>query len=147
MPPKGSQTAYVPARRSYLGGLRRSQLKSFALLASAALLIIFIFSRILSSSGPKLDGTTVLVMVTDGTSHPSEHMDKIVRNREDYARRHGKCNCCPYCSEASHLSSQLFVSISNLYYQATKPSSWMPPLTNSAAQVDHGPAFLLCVTP
>lgn len=84
--------AHSPPRISFQ---RKKQLKAVALLAFAALSVLFLLSHVFasatSSSATVPAGTSSVVIVTvlDREALSDSYIRKIVSNREDYAKRHG----------------------------------------------------------
>ncbi|KAL1969517.1 hypothetical protein VTN77DRAFT_8955 [Rasamsonia byssochlamydoides] len=100
LPPRKSSHAppYAP-RSSRFSFQRRRQLKTVALVGFVFVSFLFLLSRIFSSSsGPAAaaipSGTpnVVLVTVLDREALSDSYIQKIKRNREDYAARHGYVN-------------------------------------------------------
>lgn len=97
LPPRKSSHAppYVP-RSSRFSLQRRRQLKTIAIVSFAFVSILFLLSRIFSSSGhataaiPSGTANVVLVTVLDREALSDSYIQKIKTNRENYAARHGK---------------------------------------------------------
>jgi mannan polymerase II complex MNN11 subunit len=54
------------------------------------LVLAFFLLRSLSGSGRPADAPqTVMVLVLNRTDHSTEYLDKIVKNRQEYANAHG----------------------------------------------------------
>jgi len=95
LPPRKSPHPLPIARSTRLPYHRRKKLKTVALLAIAIISIIYLLSHFTSSSSSSAvapAGTTGVVIVTvlDRKSLSESFINKIVTNREDYAKRHGK---------------------------------------------------------
>jgi mannan polymerase II complex MNN11 subunit len=91
LPPRKS----VPGTRSSrIPHYRRKQLKPIAIFALVFLSITYVLFHFSSSSSSSVApaATTGLVIVTllDYERFSDSYIDKIVANREDYAKRHGK---------------------------------------------------------
>jgi mannan polymerase II complex MNN11 subunit len=74
---------------------RRKQLKSIALLAFALLTILYLLHHIYLLSSTSITASTdnssvVIVTLLDRERFSESYAKKIVANREDYAKRHGK---------------------------------------------------------
>ncbi len=96
LPPR--KTSHPPpyARPYRSSTIRRRQLQKGAVLASAAILIIYLLTRLLSSSpGRPPAGVPEVVVVTvlDRARMSDAYIAKIMENRDDYAARHGKADC------------------------------------------------------
>lgn len=94
LPPRRSAVLPGP-RSSRLPLYRRKQLKTVGLFAFAILSILYLLSRLYSSSSVSLAtpaGAAEVVIVTllDRNHMSESYVDKIVANREDYAKRHGE---------------------------------------------------------
>jgi len=76
--------------RSYIPrGLHRP-LCVFALF----LVALFVLLRTLSGGGRPADAPrTVMVLVLNRTDHSSEHIKRIIENRQEYAKAHGRPSC------------------------------------------------------
>jgi len=74
------------ASRSYIPrGLHRP----LSLLA-AFLVAVFVLLRMQSGDGKPADAPrTVMVLVLNRTDHSNEHINRIVENRQEYAKAHG----------------------------------------------------------
>ena len=95
LPPRRSSHLLPGAQSSRLSLPRRKQLKTIALVALAILFILYLISHSYSSGSTSYvapAGTAGVVIVTLlNREHLSEsYIKKIVANREDYAKRHGK---------------------------------------------------------
>ncbi|KAI9839583.1 MAG: hypothetical protein M1819_002209 [Sarea resinae] len=93
LPPR--KTSHPPpyASRSLRStSLRRKRLQFGAIIACAALGLIFLLSRIFSSSWADRPpaGTPEVVLVTtiDDKAYSKDYVEKVKRNRQDYASRH-----------------------------------------------------------
>lgn len=78
-----------------MSSYRRKQLKSAAVLALAILSLIYLLRYLYSSTSTSVVapvGTSGVVIVTllDRQRYSDSCLKKIVANREDYAKRHGK---------------------------------------------------------
>jgi mannan polymerase II complex MNN11 subunit len=93
LPPRRSPHPPV-ARSSRLPLHRRKQLKTVALLAFAVLSILYLLSHFYSSStslvAPAATTGVVIVTLLDHERFSESYLSKVVANREDYAKRHGK---------------------------------------------------------
>lgn len=103
LPPRRSPQ---PLPSSRLSSYRRKQLKSVAVLALAILSLLYLlryFSSSTSTSVVAPVGTSGVVIVTllDRQRYSDSYLKKIVANREDYAKRHGKNYSMKYCGRAS----------------------------------------------
>ncbi|CAG8040628.1 unnamed protein product [Penicillium salamii] len=82
------------ARSSRMPIYRRKQFKSIAVLAFAIFSLLFIGHHIYSLSSPSLAAAVpsgvVIVTLLDRQRLSESYVKKIVTNREDYAKRHGK---------------------------------------------------------
>ncbi|KAI9931327.1 hypothetical protein ASPWEDRAFT_166723 [Aspergillus wentii DTO 134E9] len=98
LPPRKSPHAHPYARSSSrLSYQRRQQLKTVAVLGFAILTIFFLLSHFFSSNTtsiavPAGTSSVVIVTVLDRAALSDNYIQKIVRNREDYAKRHGYTN-------------------------------------------------------
>ncbi|KAI1002782.1 hypothetical protein K3495_g5424 [Podosphaera aphanis] len=84
-------------RPSRLLVLRRSKLKTIALLFCVIGSFIFALSQIFGSSDPILDGNPPVVIVTvlDPSKYNDEYLDNIKENRMRYAKKHGYATFFP----------------------------------------------------
>jgi mannan polymerase II complex MNN11 subunit len=99
LPPRRSP-ALPYAHSSRFPRYRRKQLKTAAVFAIAVFTILYLLSHLFSSSSPSSSypsvvapaGTASVVIVTviDREQLSESYIKKIVENREDYAKRHGK---------------------------------------------------------
>ncbi|OJI98496.1 hypothetical protein ASPVEDRAFT_147711 [Aspergillus versicolor CBS 583.65] len=97
VPPKKSFAAPPYARSSPISYQRRKQLKAVAILSVALIAVFFLLSQLFyASTGTAAApiGTTDVVIVTvlDRASYSDTYLQKIIKNREDYAERHGYTN-------------------------------------------------------
>lgn len=97
LPPGRSSHPLPGARSSRIPQYRRKQLKTIALFAIAVLSILYLLSHLYSSSSTSIGapaGTAGVVIVTllDRDRLSESYINKIVANREDYAKRHGMVN-------------------------------------------------------
>jgi mannan polymerase II complex MNN11 subunit len=95
LPPRRSPHALPGAHSTRLPLYRRKQLKTIAVFAFAILTLLYLLSYLFSSSSTSITspaGTAGVVIVTllDRQSLSESYINKIVANREDYAKRHGK---------------------------------------------------------
>lgn len=93
LPPRRSPHLPV-ARSSRLPLYRRKQLKTVALFAFAVLSILYLLSHFYSSStslvAPAATTGVVIVTLLDHERFSESYLSKVIANREDYAKRHGK---------------------------------------------------------
>lgn len=132
LPPRRSPHTLPGAHSSRLPLYRRKQLKTIAIFAFAVLTLLYLISRLFSSSSTSLAapaGTAGVVIVTllDRQSLSESYINKIVTNREDYAKRHGKHGFYPICSSFNW--SCLGLSLIYLVKQGTRTSSQASPIT------------------
>jgi mannan polymerase II complex MNN11 subunit len=75
---------------------RRKQLKSVAILAFAILSLLYIIHHLYATSASVVASAStsgvVIVTLLDRQQFSESYINKIVTNREDYAKRHGKEN-------------------------------------------------------
>lgn len=95
LPPRRNPHVLPGARSSRLPLYRRKQLKTVALFAFAILSLLYLLSYLYSSTSTSIAtpaGTAGVVIVTllDRERMSESYVNKIVANREDYAKRHGK---------------------------------------------------------
>ena len=94
LPPRRSPHPLPGARSSRLPLHRRKQLKTVALFAFAVLSILYLLSHFYSSSStikaPAGTAGVVIVTLLDHELFSESYLSKVVANREDYAKRHGK---------------------------------------------------------
>lgn len=101
LPPRRSPHPLPSARSSRLPLYRRKQLKVLALVACAILSILYLLSHLFSSNStslvaPAATGSVVIVTLLDREQLSEHYINKIVANREDYAKRHGMLSAPPY---------------------------------------------------
>ncbi|RMJ28130.1 Alpha-1,6-mannosyltransferase subunit [Aspergillus sp. HF37] len=114
---------------------RRTQLKTAALLAFAALSVLFLLSQVFGSDTattvvPAGTPSVVIVTVLDRAALSESYIHKIVTNREDYARRHGYAN---FFADVSDYRPSL----------DDAPSSWaiVPAVRHAMASHPHSAYF------
>lgn len=94
VPPRRSPHPLPIARSSRMPTYRRKQLKSVAILAFAILLLLYIIHHLYSTSTSVATSAStsgvVIVTLLDRQRFSESYINKIVANREDYAKRHGK---------------------------------------------------------
>lgn len=95
LPPRRAPITPVYGRSSRFSLQRRKQLKAIALLAFALLTIFFLLSQFFytSTGTPAVSASTssvVIITVLDRVVFSEDYIEKIVKNREDYAKRHGE---------------------------------------------------------
>lgn len=95
VPPKKSFAAPPYARSSLLTHQRRKQFKAVAMLGIALIAVFFLLSQLFyvstgTAAAPIGTAGAVIVTVLDRTSYSDTYLQKIIKNREDYAERHGK---------------------------------------------------------
>ena len=78
-----------------MSSYRRKQLKSAAVLALALLSLIYLLHYLYSSAStsvvaPVGGSGVVIVTLLDHQRFSESYLKKIIANREDYAKRHGK---------------------------------------------------------
>ena len=81
-------------RLSRTGSDRRRQLQLAAAAGCSLLFLIFLVTRILSTSAERAPpGTpeTIIVTVLDRDSMSKDYISKVEENRQAYAARHGQC--------------------------------------------------------
>jgi mannan polymerase II complex MNN11 subunit len=125
LPPRRSPLSLPGAHSSRLPLYRRKQLKTIAIFAFAILALLYLLSQFFNSPSTLITapaGTAGVVIVTllDRQSLSEGYINKIVSNREDYAKRHGKIQLY-----RRHLRLPLTYSSD----QATQTSSQAPPTT------------------
>ncbi|KAI9849030.1 MAG: hypothetical protein M1837_005921 [Sclerophora amabilis] len=83
-PPYAPRTSRSPL-------LPKPRLQFIAVVACCALVIIFLFSRLFTSSDGPPSGTSDVVIVTplDDKMYSQEYLEKIKKNRQHYADKHG----------------------------------------------------------
>ncbi|KAJ5635756.1 uncharacterized protein N7484_009069 [Penicillium longicatenatum] len=102
LPPRKNQHTLPGARSSRLPLYRRKQLKTVAVFAVAVFSIFYLLTHLYSSSSSAAPaGTAGVVIVTllDRESFSESYINKIITNREDYAKRHGYTNFFASVSE------------------------------------------------
>ncbi|PYI02219.1 hypothetical protein BO78DRAFT_464147 [Aspergillus sclerotiicarbonarius CBS 121057] len=97
LPPRRTPIAPPYARSSRFSLQRRKQLKAVAILGLALLTVFFLLSQLFyTSTGtpavPAGTASVVIVTVLDRAGFSDDYIQKIVKNREDYAKRHGYTN-------------------------------------------------------
>ncbi|KAF3386424.1 putative alpha-1,2-galactosyltransferase [Penicillium rolfsii] len=97
LPPRRSPHTLPGAHSSRLPLHRRKQLKTIAIFAFAILALLYLLSHLFASSSTSLSapaGTAGVVIVTllDHQRFSESYINKIITNREDYAKRHGYTN-------------------------------------------------------
>ncbi|RAH43251.1 putative alpha-1,6-mannosyltransferase subunit [Aspergillus brunneoviolaceus CBS 621.78] len=97
LPPRRAPITPVYGRSPRFSLQRRKQLKAIALLAFALLTIFFLLSQFFytSTGTPAVSASTssvVIITVLDRVVFSEDYIEKIVKNREDYAKRHGYTN-------------------------------------------------------
>ncbi|KAL6238148.1 hypothetical protein BDW75DRAFT_237650 [Aspergillus navahoensis] len=96
VPRKGlSPPPYAPT--SLLTFQRRKQLKAFFILSGALLAVFFLLSQLFYTStgtaaAPIGAPSVVIVTLLDRSLCSDTYLQKIIKNREDYAQRHGYTN-------------------------------------------------------
>ncbi len=95
VPPKKSFAAPPYACSSLLTYHRRKQLKAVAILSAALIAVFFLLSQLFypstgTAATPIGTAGVVIVTVLDRASYSDTYLQKIIKNREDYAERHGK---------------------------------------------------------
>lgn len=94
-PPRRSLHTPPYARSSRIPLHRRKQLKAVALVGIVIFTLLYLLSHLFSSSStsiaaPAGTASVVIVTVLDRELLSESYIKKIVANREDYAKRHGK---------------------------------------------------------
>ena len=97
LPPRRTPIAPPYARSSRFSLQRRKQLKAVAILGLALLTVFYLLSQLFyTSTGtpavPAGTASVVIVTVLDRAGFSDDYIQKIIKNREDYAKRHGKDN-------------------------------------------------------
>lgn len=98
LPPRKSSHPPPYERAFKSSPIRRKQLQLGATIACAALILIWLCSRLMSSSPDRPPAGTpeaVVVTMLDPDSMSKEYMNKIKENRIDYADRYGSCDRFP----------------------------------------------------
>ena len=93
LPPR--KTSHPPpyARPSRTSSVRKRQLQVGAVAGCTLLFLIFLASRLFSSSAerpPPGTPNVLLVTILDHESMSKEYISRIEENRKDYAARHGE---------------------------------------------------------
>lgn len=94
LPPRKSSHPPPYERAFKSSPIRRKQIQLGATIACVALLLIWLGSRLLSSSSARPPAGTpeaVVVTLLDPDSMSKEYMSRIKENRIDYADRYGSC--------------------------------------------------------
>lgn len=105
LPPRKSSHPPPYERAFKSSPIRRKQLQLGATIACAALLLIWLGSRLMSSSPDRPPAGTpeaVVVTVLDPDSMSKEYMDRIKENRINYADRYGSCYRIPLFPQLKH---------------------------------------------
>ncbi|THC94404.1 hypothetical protein EYZ11_006133 [Aspergillus tanneri] len=97
LPPRRDNHILPYARSPRFSLQRRKQLKAVAILIFALLVVFFLLSQLFyastgTSAVPIKTSNIVIVTVLDRAVLSDEYIQKIIRNREDYAKRHGYGN-------------------------------------------------------
>jgi mannan polymerase II complex MNN11 subunit len=95
LPPRRNLSAPLYSRSSRLSLQRKKQLKAVAILGFALLVIYILLSQLFHSgtgtpAAPAGTSSLVIVTVLDRARWSNNYIQKITKNREDYARRHGE---------------------------------------------------------
>lgn len=95
LPPRGGQLPPYGRTSSRISLQRRRQLKVAAIIGLAVLSLLFILSHFRSSSTTSIAAPTgtsgvVIVTVLDRAALSDKYIQRVKKNREDYAKRHGK---------------------------------------------------------
>lgn len=95
LPPRGGQLPPYGRTSSRISLQRRRQLKVAAIIGLAVLSLLFILSHFRSSSNTSIAAPTgtsgvVIVTVLDRAALSDKYIQRVKKNREDYAKRHGK---------------------------------------------------------
>ncbi|KAL4953121.1 galactosyl transferase GMA12/MNN10 family-domain-containing protein [Aspergillus filifer] len=129
VPPRKGHAAPPYGHSSFLTFQRRKQLKLVAIL-NAALLSLFILWPQFSSNNTGLatssigTGGVVIVTVLDRASYSDTYLQKIMKNRNDYAERHGYTN--------------IFANLSDYEpYIGSSPQTWGTVLAVRHAMASH----------
>ncbi|KAL3490865.1 galactosyl transferase GMA12/MNN10 family-domain-containing protein [Aspergillus germanicus] len=116
LPPRKGNVVAPYSRSPLFTYQRRKQLKALGILSIALIAILFLLSQLFNSStgtaaAPLGASSFVIVTVFDRTLYSDTYLQKIVKNREDYAQRHGYTN--------------FFANISDYdSYLGSSPRSW-----------------------
>jgi mannan polymerase II complex MNN11 subunit len=94
VPPRKGFSPAPYARNSFLTFQRRKQLKAITILSVAFLAVFFLLSNLFYTSirtaaGPVGAPGVVIVTLLDRATYSDTYLQKIIKNREDYAQRHG----------------------------------------------------------
>ncbi|KAJ9222184.1 CAZyme family GT34 [Paecilomyces variotii] len=136
LPPRKSPHAHPYPRSSRLSFQRRRQLKAAAVLGFALLSILFLASHFFSSSDTESAAIlssapeVVLVTVFDRDVLSKSYIEKVKKNREYYAARHGYAN--------------FFANVSDYEYALNNaPRSWavVPAVRHAMTQHPHSAYF------
>ncbi|KAE8359813.1 galactosyl transferase GMA12/MNN10 family-domain-containing protein [Aspergillus caelatus] len=97
LPPRRNVNAPLYGRSSRLSLQRRKQLKAVAILGFALVAIYFLLSQLFYSStgtptAPAGTSSLVIVTVLDRARWSADYIQKITKNREEYAKQHGYTN-------------------------------------------------------
>jgi mannan polymerase II complex MNN11 subunit len=94
LPPRKGNVVAPYSRSPFFTYQRRKQLKALGILSLALIAIFFLLSQLFYSgtgtaAAPIGAASFVIVTVFDRTLYSDTYLQKIVKNREDYAQRHG----------------------------------------------------------
>ncbi|CBF85916.1 hypothetical protein AN1969.2 [Aspergillus nidulans FGSC A4] len=94
VPPRKGFSPAPYARTSFLTFQRRKQLKTIIILSVTFLAVFFLLSHpfypsIRTAAGPVGSPGVVIVTLLDRAMYSDTYLQKIIKNREDYAQRHG----------------------------------------------------------
>ncbi|MCJ1268041.1 hypothetical protein MMC22_007927 [Lobaria immixta] len=133
LPPRKSSHPPPYARSSKSSPARRKQIQLGALVACAALALIYLATRIFSSSPDRVPpGTpeTVIVTLIDPEYMSKDYVSRIMENRINYADRHGYATVFPKAGE---------------YELAGSPRSWalVPSLRHAMTLYPHSTYFFV----
>ncbi|KAJ0426411.1 galactosyl transferase GMA12/MNN10 family-domain-containing protein [Aspergillus carlsbadensis] len=97
LPPRKGNVVAPYSRSTLFTYQRREQLKALGILSVALIAILLLLSQLFYSStgttvAPIGTSSFVIVTVLDQTLYSDTYLRKIVKNREDYAERHGYTN-------------------------------------------------------
>ncbi|KAL4909052.1 hypothetical protein BDW74DRAFT_174268 [Aspergillus multicolor] len=97
VPPRKGSSPPPYARASFLTFHRRKQLKATAILTLALLAVFLLLSQLFynrsgTSAAPIGTSGVVIVTLLDRALYSDAYIQKIIKNREDYAERHGYTN-------------------------------------------------------
>lgn len=155
LPPRKNPQTLPYAHSPRVSPRRRNQLKTAALLAFAVLSIFFLLSHIFGSDEvtaviPAGTPSVVIVTVLDRAALSESYIEKVVTNREDYAKRHGRL----FQRSSLHEVNRLFYLAGYVNFFATvsdyessldgAPSSWaiVPAVRHAMASFPQSPYFL-----